>query len=130
VSVHDAVPHEQIPQWLAKAHLGALPFPDEEKFRVSSPIKLFEYMAAGLPVMATRILCHTDVMGDQPFAFYANSADANSLLASLEDIWRARATLPHLSQQAVQAAGQWSWAQAASQLKQALEKGLKKHTGT
>ena len=40
-------PHDQIPEVLARAHVGVLPFPDEEKFRVSSPIKLFEYMAAG-----------------------------------------------------------------------------------
>lgn len=124
LSVHDAVPHEDIPHWLAKAHLGALPFPDEEKFRVSSPIKLFEYMAAGLPVFATRIACHTNVMHDQPYALYAEGADSASLLAALEKIWLTRDALPGLSQHAIQAAAQWSWAEAARHLKSALEYGM------
>jgi glycosyltransferase involved in cell wall biosynthesis len=128
LSVHDAVPHEDIPLWLAKAHLGALPFPDEEKFRVSSPIKLFEYMAAGLPVMATRIACHTDVMHDQPYALYAEGADSASLLTALEKIWLTRDALPGLSQHAIQAAAHWSWTEAARHLKDALEKGLQDFT--
>ena len=124
LSVHDAVPHEDIPRWLAKAHLGALPFPDEEKFRVSSPIKLFEYMAAGLPVMATRIACHTDVMHDQPYALYAEGSDSASLLAALEKIWLTQDNLPDLGQQAIRDAAQWSWTEAARHLKSALEYGM------
>ncbi|MCD4671518.1 MAG: glycosyltransferase [Anaerolineaceae bacterium] len=130
LAVHDAVPHEDIPQWLAKAHVGALPFPDEEKFRVSSPIKLFEYMASGLPVMATRIVCHTDVMVNADYAFYANGSDVASLLAGLERIWQSKDSLPGLSQQTMRDASQWSWSEAARQLKQALEKGLETFTGT
>ena len=124
LSIHDAVPHEEIPAWLAKAHVGALPFPDEEKFRVSSPIKLFEYMASGLPVLATRIVCHTDVMADADYAFYADGADVPALATCLEYIWQARGTLPALGQQAMQAADQWSWAAAARKLDKALKKGL------
>ena len=48
IQVNAAIPHREIPALLAKAHIGVLPFPDEEKYRVSSPIKLFEYMASGL----------------------------------------------------------------------------------
>lgn len=124
LSVHDAVPHEDIPGWLADAHVGVLPFPDEEKFRVSSPIKLFEYMASGLVIMATRIVCHTDVMGSAKYAFYADGSDTASLLAGLEKIWQARENLPALGLQAMQDVNKWSWEAAAKQLKQALEKGL------
>ena len=124
LAVHDAVPHDEIPHWLAKAHVGALPFPDEEKFRVSSPIKLFEYMASGLPVMATRIVCHTDVMADANYAFYANSGNIPDLTACLENIEQAREGLSALGYQAMQDAGKWSWAAAARKLDKALKKGL------
>ena len=124
LTVHDPVPHKEIPAWLANAHVGALPFPDEEKFRVSSPIKLFEYMASGLPVLATRIVCHTDVMGNSGYAFYAEGSDKASLLKSLEPIWQSREHLPRLGLQAMQDVNQWSWASAAKKLKLALEKGL------
>jgi glycosyltransferase involved in cell wall biosynthesis len=124
LTVHDPIPHEEIPHRLAQAHVGALPFPDEEKFRVSSPIKLFEYMAAGLPVMATRIVCHTDVMADADYAFYANGADVPALTACLKNIARHTRDLPALGQQAMQAADQWSWAAAARKLDKALKQGL------
>jgi len=124
LAIHDAVPHDEIPHWLAKAHVGALPFPDEEKFRVSSPIKLFEYMASGLPVMATRIVCHTDVMADADYAFYADGADAPALMDCLEQIWKARETLPALGLQAMQDINPWSWAAAARKLDKALRNGL------
>lgn len=124
LAVHDAVPHDEIPHWLAKAHVGALPFPDEEKFRVSSPIKLFEYMASGLPVMATRIVCHTDVMTDADYAFYADGADAAALMDCLEQIWKVRETLPALGLQAMQDINPWSWAAAARKLDKALRNGL------
>ena len=126
LAVHDAVPHEEIPNWLAKAHIGALPFPDEEKFRVSSPIKLFEYMASGLPIMATRIVCHTDVMADADYAFYAEGADVPALISCLEHIFRHKETLPALGQQAISAITQWSWSAAARKLDKALKKGLSK----
>jgi glycosyltransferase involved in cell wall biosynthesis len=122
--VHDAVPHEDIPNWLAKAHIGALPFPDEEKFRVSSPIKLFEYMASGLPVMATRIVCHTDVMADSDYAFYADGANVPALVDCLKRISQHTESLPALGQQAMQDVHQWSWTAAARKLDKALKKGL------
>ena len=56
IKVLPTVPYEQVVTYLAASHLGVLPFPDEEKFRVSSPVKLFEYMAAGLVILATRIV--------------------------------------------------------------------------
>ena len=37
IEVNPPVPHDQVPSLLARAHVGVLPFPDEEKYRVSSP---------------------------------------------------------------------------------------------
>jgi glycosyltransferase involved in cell wall biosynthesis len=88
VRVVSPVPYEQIPEVLARAHIGVLPFPDEEKFRVSSPIKLFEYMAAGLPILATRIVCHTDVVGPGNYAFWAQDAGEQGLLNALRLVWQ------------------------------------------
>ena len=49
IKIFDTILHNQIPDVLAGAHVGSLPFPDEDKFRVSSFIKLFEYMGTGMP---------------------------------------------------------------------------------
>jgi glycosyltransferase involved in cell wall biosynthesis len=55
-----AVPHEQMPAALAAAHLGVAPFDVGAHQPLAlgfywSPLKIFEYMAAGLPVVAPAI---------------------------------------------------------------------------
>ncbi|HJZ04292.1 MAG TPA: glycosyltransferase [Patescibacteria group bacterium] len=118
------VPHAQVPQILARYHIGVLPFPDEEKFQVSSPIKLFEYMAAGLPILATRIACHIDVIGEGKFVFWAEQADLAGLLAALRLVWLNRDSLSEMGAQAAVAAQAWTWNESAKKLKLALEYGL------
>ena len=124
VHVVPPVPHGQIPDYLAQAHVGVLPFPDEEIFQVSSPIKLFEYMAAGLPILSTRIVCHSDVVNNGEFAFWAENASVEGLLAALRQIWQHRDTLSHLSSEAAAAAQNWTWQAAAQRLSDALSYGL------
>lgn len=128
IQVLPPVQHSQVPDILAQAHIGVLPFPDEEKFRVSSPIKLFEYMATGLPVLATRIVCHTDVIGDNNFAFWAEQSDEASLLAALHLIVDNLDRLSEMGYQSALASRDWTWRESARKLKTALENGLEKLT--
>lgn len=118
------VPHAEIPGILADNHVGTLPFPDEEKFQVSSPIKLFEYMASGLAVLATRIACHTDVVGHGEFAFWAEEATEEGLLGALRMIWEDAAELSDKGEEAATAAESWTWQATATKLSDALERGM------
>jgi glycosyltransferase involved in cell wall biosynthesis len=129
IRIVSPVPHNQVPGLLAKSHVGILPFPDEEKFRVSSPIKLFEYMAAGLPILATRIACHTDVVGESDFAFWAEGADEDALLDTLRRVSRSHASLKQMGAQAAFAAQSWTWEASALKIKRALEFGLSNFPG-
>ena len=126
IRVFPPIPHSEVPALLASAHIGALPFPDEEKYRVSSPIKLFEYMAAGMPILATRIVCHTDVIRGQPYAFWAEDATPEGLLAALRDAWENRSRLRELGKAAAEDAQFWTWEQSARKLKAALEPHLRR----
>ncbi len=123
VRVLPPVPHAALSGVLAEAHVGVLAFPDELKFQVSSPIKLFEYMAAGLPIMATQIACHTDVIGDGGYVFWAKGAGEDELLAALRLAWTERAALPEMGRRALEAAPAWTWQASAQKLKAALEYG-------
>jgi glycosyltransferase involved in cell wall biosynthesis len=124
IHVAPPVPHEQVPAWLAQAHIGVLPFPDEAKFHVSSPIKLFEYMASNLPILATRIACHTDVIEDGQYVFWSEDASEFGLLLALRRAWHERATLRSMGSMAAEAAPDWTWAASAAKLHRALEYGL------
>lgn len=123
VRVFHAVPYDRVPELLAQAHVGVLPFPDEEKFRVSSPLKLFEYMAAGLPVLATRIACHTDVLGEHDVGFWAESGSEENLKRTLCLLWHRRESLSQMGSRAAFAAETWTWKRAAERLRTALETG-------
>jgi glycosyltransferase involved in cell wall biosynthesis len=49
----DRVPNAEVPVWLAALDIGAMPYPTASAAISASPIKLFEYMAAGLPIVTT-----------------------------------------------------------------------------
>ena len=124
VRVGSPVSYAAIPDALGDAHVGVLPFPDEAIFRVSSPIKLFEYLAAGLPVLATRIPCHTDVLGESDAVFWAEDATPAGLRAAVERVWGERARLPALGALAREAAGAFDWSASAAALDVALRRLL------
>ncbi len=125
ICVMPPVNHTQVPEILGNAHIGVLPFPDEEKFRVSSPIKLFEYMAAGLPILATRISCHTDVIENGDYAFWAENSDEESLTHALSLAWQRSECLSEMGQRSFSASINWTWRESANKLKSALELGIK-----
>lgn len=46
---------ERVPELLGRARVGVLPLQPIPNYRVAYPVKLFEYLAAGLPVVATDV---------------------------------------------------------------------------
>ncbi|WP_416192583.1 glycosyltransferase family 4 protein [Neisseria sp. CCUG12390] len=54
VTFSGAVQPDEVPQWLAKMDIAVAPYPNMEHFYFS-PLKIYEYMAAGIPVVATRV---------------------------------------------------------------------------
>ncbi len=47
------VPPEEVPHLLARSDVGIIPFVDSRLTRAIHPVKLYEYFAAGLPVVAS-----------------------------------------------------------------------------
>lgn len=128
IKVLPPVPHNEIPDLLAQAHVGvtSLPSVNDVKYAASSPIKLFEYIAAGLPVLATRSACHTEVADGRHYVFWAEDATEDSLYAALENVWSAREYLQTLSDEASQSAEDWTWQAAGEKLHCALCEGLQR----
>jgi glycosyltransferase involved in cell wall biosynthesis len=52
---------EQLPDYLAYADLGIDLLPDHKWWRSQSPLKLYEFLGMGIPVLATNIACHQNI---------------------------------------------------------------------
>ena len=77
-----AVAPADVPRYLHSLDVAAAPYPDYPHFYFS-PLKLFEYMAAGLPIVASRIGQVSDVLRDNETGLLVAPGDAAGLVAAL-----------------------------------------------
>ncbi|MFQ5805237.1 MAG: glycosyltransferase family 4 protein [Phycisphaerae bacterium] len=82
VTLTGAVPHDQVPRLLRAMDVAVAPFKAMDDFYFS-PIKLFEYMAAGLCVVASRLGQIQEVIEDHGNGLLCAPNDVDSLLAAL-----------------------------------------------
>lgn len=73
------VPYAEIPSWIAIADLCVVPLPDHPWWRVSSPLKLMEYIAMGKPILLTEMPAHRAVIPSDDDAFYVPAATSEEL---------------------------------------------------
>ena len=77
-----AVAPADVPGYLHSLDVAAAPYPDYPHFYFS-PLKLFEYMAAGLPIVASRIGQVSEVLRDNETGLLCAAGDAAELAAAL-----------------------------------------------
>ena len=83
VEFHDPVPYHQIPDYIARADIGIIPLPDELCWQVSSPLKLFEYLAMAKPVILSPIEAHTSVLNGCPAAIFMKSTSPEAIAEAI-----------------------------------------------
>ena len=77
----DPVNLDEIPELIANSDLPVLPFPDFLAWRVSSPIKLMEYLSMGKKVLAPNIEAFTDIFeNNQDLIFYYDVNKGNQMI--------------------------------------------------
>ncbi len=80
-----AVPPAEIPRWLASIDIGVAPYRPQDDFYFS-PLKLFEYMAAGLATVASRVGQIAEVLEDGRNGCLYQAGDCQALAAILENL--------------------------------------------
>ena len=110
------VPPDQVPAYLAAADLLILPNSarSETSARFTSPMKLFEYMAAGRPIVASRLPSLQEVLRDGENAVLADPDDAVSLARKIVDISGDEVLSGRIASTARQEAQSHSWDARAS----------------
>lgn len=81
----DAVPPDEIPALLASMDVAVAPYPKLKNFYFS-PLKLYEYMAAGVPVIASRIGQIEKVVAHGVTGWLVEPGDAKALAHGLSTL--------------------------------------------
>lgn len=122
---------ERVPLHLAALDAGVLPFPWTEHFAYyASPLKLFEYMAAGCPVVASDLPSIAEVVADGETALLVPPGDVDALAAALRRLQTDPALAERLAANAqARALAAYTWdARARALLGRAA--ALRRPTGT
>lgn len=108
-------PHDEMPSWQRAADVLVLPNTAKEEIsaRYTSPMKLFEYMASGTPIVASRLPSIEEVTGNDR-ALLVDPDDAQALREGI------RTTLAETGTNKVKRANTWvmnhTWSKRASRI--------------
>jgi glycosyltransferase involved in cell wall biosynthesis len=78
-----AVDADAVPALMARMDIGVAPYPDLPRFYFS-PLKVFEYMAAGLPIIASAVGQMATLLRHEKTALLCPPGDAVALAAALQ----------------------------------------------
>jgi glycosyltransferase involved in cell wall biosynthesis len=113
-----AVPHEQVPRLLAEADIGLAPYsPDAPAY--FSPLKLFEYLAAGLAIVAADIPGVRDVTGSEA-AVLIPPGDAPALAREVAALAADHAARERLGSAARALAAEHTWQRRGQRIIEAV----------
>lgn len=93
-------PYEMMPAYLSMFDIGCSPKIDIELNRAADPIRIYEYMAAGLPVVASAVGETNNTIENGVDGFLTKPGDADDLAEVLEYIIQNRDSLQGLREKA------------------------------
>jgi len=105
---------------LREADALVLPTTDTRWARYTSPLKLFEYMAAGKPIVASDLPALREVLRDRENALLVAPGDPDALAAGIRRVLDDPALARRLASRALQDAATYSWERRAERLEALL----------
>jgi glycosyltransferase involved in cell wall biosynthesis len=116
------VPYNEVPKVISIADLAVIPFPKSELWEYQSPMKIFEYLAMGIPIIATDLQAHKHI-SDSITLIPDNSPETIShyikMFMKLDLISR-----KNLEKIAIKDSNKYTWESQANILSEYLEKNI------
>jgi glycosyltransferase involved in cell wall biosynthesis len=111
----DRVPTAQVPLWIRAYDIALAAYPDYEHYAYfMSPLKLFEYMAAGVPIVATDLPSLREVLRHGENAWLVEPGNGKALAEGICRILCDGSLAQRIADQARGDAQHYSWQQRAS----------------
>ena len=116
--------HREHPAYLRHSHVGLLPFLSTEHIRITLANKLFDYMGAGLPVLASDVPPMRRIIEETGSGFVTKAGDSVALADRLVQLLRdepLRRELGSNGQRAIDR--EYAWSNDARRYVEAIERG-------
>ncbi|MBN2241419.1 MAG: glycosyltransferase family 4 protein [Acidobacteria bacterium] len=126
VSFVGSIPHDKVADYMAAADVAVVPYPVMRHEMWFSPLKLFEYMAAGKAIVASAVGQVTDVIEDGRNGLLTPPADVAAVAGALKKLIHDPGLRARLGLQAREdALRKHSWDRYISRLEEAFNAAIK-----
>jgi glycosyltransferase involved in cell wall biosynthesis len=113
----DRVPNNEVPLWMRACDVVTIPWPwTEFSAYFTSPLKLFEYMAAGRPIMASDLPSLREVLRDGENAVLVKPDDPRALAEGIQTILDDPTLARRLAVQACRDVNAYTWEQRVEKI--------------
>jgi len=106
----DRVPNRDVPLWLGALDIAVMPFPATEHYKYfMSPLKLFEYMAAGVPIVSSDLPSIQAILQHDENAWLVSPGDSESLGQGIVALLKDRDRATRLAKSAKKTVEPYTW---------------------
>lgn len=113
----DRVPNGDVPWWIAACDVATIPWPWTSFSAYStSPLKLFEYMAAGVPVIASKLPALEEVLRHDRNAYLVPPGDSEALASGIERVLMDPLLAARLAKEGMNDVARFTWEKRAGRI--------------
>jgi len=118
VRVHEFMPHAQIIKFIKSADVLVLPNTarEERSAKYTTPIKLFEYMASNVPIVASRIESFLGYLQDDENALLCESDNPGDLAEKINLVLEDKGLADRLAKKALVQSIEYNWKKRAEKI--------------
>lgn len=118
VHVHGHIPHHNIVEFIKSADVLILPntAQEERSSKYTTPIKLFEYMASRVPIVASRVESFKNYLKNNINAVMFEPDNAKDLASKIGDLLNNHELMKNISSAAYQGVSNYSWQRRAEKI--------------